>query len=191
MWTSWKALCIFCFPLLLSLCHTAVVTDVTCLFGCRRELPAAICIRPAAVPASVVRPPLTYSWSRCLWQTTNWLRSRRSLKRSHFLKWFREHDVAPASSSQTARVSRLGQRFEEVESQIAPLGPRTRLLLLDSDPRHPAVGQQMGYATATVTLPVLPLKCVCACNVLGCSHRLYVILCLVFLTGCIVTPLYV
>lgn len=46
----------------MSLCHTAVVTDVTCLFGCGMELPAAICIRPAAVPASVLRPALTYSW---------------------------------------------------------------------------------------------------------------------------------
>lgn len=53
---------------------------MTCLLGCMGELPAAICIRPAAVPASVLRPPLMISWSRCLWQTTNWLRSRRTRK---------------------------------------------------------------------------------------------------------------
>lgn len=85
MWNSWKAFVSFLFPPPVSLCHTAVVTDVTCLFGCGMELPAAICIRPAAVPASVLRPALTYSWIRRLWQPPNWqppnwLRSPRSQK---------------------------------------------------------------------------------------------------------------
>lgn len=41
------------------------------------------------------------------------------------------------------------------------------LLCLEGDPRPPAAGQQMGYVTAVVTLPVLPRKVfVCALGVL-------------------------
>lgn len=140
------------------LCHTAVVTDVTCLFGCGVELPAAICIRPAAVPASVLRPALTYSWIRR--RTGSGVHVR---KRVALLKWCWKHDAAPASSSQTAAVSRWGRRFGKVESQVAAMGPRTPLLILEGDPRHPAVGQQMGYATVTVTLPVLSQQSVSLC----------------------------
>lgn len=84
-------------------------------------------------------------------------------RRVALLKWRWKHDAAPASSSQTATVSRWGLWFGKVKSQVAPMGRRTWLLILEGDPRHPAVGRQMGYATVMVTLPVFSEQSVCLC----------------------------
>lgn len=56
----------------------------------QRELPAAICVRRAAAPASVLWPPLTYLWIGCHRRPLNWLQSQHGSGRIFQLKWKRD-----------------------------------------------------------------------------------------------------
>lgn len=104
------------------------MSDRICLDGCR-ELPAAICVRRAAVPASVLWRQVCVDWQR---RSPVWLQSQR--RSSH----------TSESSGADGEAGRKG-------SQAKPLK-------LEGDPQRPAAGKQMDYATERKTLPVFAVK---------------------------------
>lgn len=106
------------------------MSDRICLDGCR-ELPAAICVRGAAVPASVLWRRVCVDWQR---RSPVWLQSHP--RSSH----------AAESSGADGEAGRKGSQAEPLKGSVSSL---------EGDP------QQMDYATERKTLPVFAVKGVC------------------------------
>lgn len=109
------------------------MSDRIYLDGCR-ELPAAICVRRAAVPASVLWRQVCVGWQR---RSPVWLQSQR--RSSH----------AAESSGADGEAGRKGSQAKPLKGSVSSL---------EGDPQRPAAGKQMDYATERKTLPVFAVK---------------------------------